>query len=401
MTVGDDDTVLVPRGYHAVSAPPGYDLYYLNVMAGPVARVEVQERPRPRVALLADTEGQSGMSAYLEGISVGVVGTGGMGTRHAETLSTMVSGARVAGVTDLDRSRAEELAEDRGPGVTVFESERDLIRHDSIDAVVVTTPDETHAELVMECLDRRKPVFCEKPLATTAEDARRIVDAEVELGNKIVQVGFMRRYDPGHLDVKNAVDSGAIGNPVLFKGTHRNRGAAPRSSSESILVNSAIHDLDSARWVLGREIQGVRVHGTSSPAAAEDGVLDLQIIELELGGGCLATIEVFVNAGYGYEVDLEVVGDAGTLSIAPANAPVLRKQGSVAQPVEDDWLERFPEAYVLEMQRWTQDLRAGRPSGPDAWDGYIALLAVESCIASLHSGKYEPLEGPERPELYR
>ena len=341
------------------------------------------------------------MNDFHNGISVGVIGTGGMGTRHAETLSTVVSGARVAGVTDLDRARAEELAEARGPGITVFESERDLIRHDSIEAVVVTSPDETHAELVLECLDRQKPVFCEKPLATTAKDARRIVDAEAELGKKLVHVGFMRRFDPGHLAVKDAIDSGAIGTPVLFKGTHRNRGAAAGSSSESILVNSAIHDLDSARWMLGREIEGVRVYGTNTPAAAEDGVLDLQIVQLELGGGCLATIEVYVNAGYGYEVDLEVVGDSGTMSIAPANAPVLRRQGSAGQRVEDDWLERFPAAYALEMQRWTEDLRAGETSGPDAWDGYTALLAVESCIASLHSGAREPFESPERPELYR
>src|SRR5215207_10397165 len=176
------------------------------------------------------------MGAYPDVISVGVIGSGGMGARHAETLSGMVSGARVGGVMDLDRPRAEKLATDCGPDVMVFEDEQALIRHDDIDAIVVTTPDETHAGLVMECLQHQKPVFCEKPLATSVEDARRIVDAEVELGRKVVQVGFMRRYDPQHLDVKDAIDSGAIGHPILFKGTHRNAGAAPGSSSESILV---------------------------------------------------------------------------------------------------------------------------------------------------------------------
>ena len=243
-----------------------------------------------------------------------------MGTRHAETLSATVSSARVAGVTDLNRSRAENLAADCGSDVMVFEDEQVLIRDDGIDAVVITTPDETHGGLVMECLQYEKPVFCEKPLATTVEDARKIVDAEVELGRKVVQVGFMRRYDPQHLDVKNAIDSGAIGNPVLFKGTHRNAEAAPGSSSESILVNSAVHDLDSARWLLGEEIEEVYVHGTNTPAASDGEVLDLQVIQLELGGGCLANIEVYVNAGYGYEVDLEVVGDEGAIHIAPANA---------------------------------------------------------------------------------
>ncbi len=341
------------------------------------------------------------MSSYSDEISVGVIGAGGMGTRHAETLTFRCPGARVAGVTDLDRSRAVTLAASCGSDAMLFEHEQALIQHDGIDAVVITSPDDTHAGLVMQCLQYEKPVFCEKPLATTLEDARKIVEAEVELGRKMVQVGFMRRYDPRHLDVKGAIDSGAIGNPVLFKGTHRNLGAAPGSSSESILVNSAVHDLDSARWMLGQEIEDVYVRGTNTRAASDRGVLDLQVIQLALGGGCLANIEVYVNAGYGYEVGLEVVGDAGTIHMAPADTPVLRKQGYAGQLVEGDWLERFPAAYVLEMQRWIENLRDGRLAGPDAWDGYSSLLAVESCIVSLHSGKREPLKSPRRPQLYR
>ena len=341
------------------------------------------------------------MNVNSETISVGVIGSGGMGARHAETLSATVSGAKVGGVMDLDRSRAEKLAAKCGSDVMVFEDEQALIEQDGIDAVVITTPDDTHAGLVMECLQHQKPVFCEKPLATTVEDARRIVDAEVELDRKVVQVGFMRRYDPQHLDVKSAIESGDIGQPVLFKGTHRNADALPGTSSESILVNSAVHDLDSARWMLGQEIEEVYIHGTNTPAASDGEVLDLQVIQLKLGGGCLANIEVYVNAGYGYEVDLEVVGDAGTIHIAPANAPVLRKQRYAGHPVEGDWLERFPAAYVLEMQRWIENLRGGRLTGPDAWDGYASLLAVESCIGSLHSGTKVPFRSPQCPELYQ
>jgi len=341
------------------------------------------------------------MNVNSETISVGVIGSGGMGARHAETLSATVSGAKVGGVMDLDRSRAEKLAAKCGSDVMVFEDEQALIEQDGIDAVVITTPDDTHAGLVMECLQHEKPVFCEKPLATTVEDARRIVDAEVELDRKVVQVGFMRRYDPQHLDVKSAIESGDIGQPVLFKGTHRNADALPGTSSESILINSAVHDLDSARWMLGQEIEEVYVHGTNTPAASDGEVFDLQVIQLKLGGGCLANIEVYVNAGYGYEVDLEVVGDAGTIHIAPANAPVLRKQRYAGHPVEGDWLERFPAAYVLEMQRWIENLRGGQLTGPDAWDGYASLLAVESCIGSLHSGTKEPFRSPQCPDLYQ
>jgi myo-inositol 2-dehydrogenase / D-chiro-inositol 1-dehydrogenase len=340
------------------------------------------------------------MNVRTETISVGVIGSGGMGARHAETLSRTVSGARVGGVMDLDRPRAEKLAANCGSDVMVFDDEQTLIQHDGIDAIVITTPDETHAELVMQCLQSEKPVFCEKPLATTVENARKIVDAEVELGKRVVQVGFMRRYDPQHLDVKNAIESEQIGQPVLFKGTHRNAGALPGTSSESILLNSAVHDLDAARWMVSQEIEQEYVYGTNTPAASDGEVLDLQVIQLALSGGCLASIEIYINAGYGYEVDLEVVGDEGAIHIAPANAPVLRKQRHAGHPVEGDWLERFPAAYVLEMQRWIEDLRDGRFTGPDAWDGYISLLAVESCISSLHTGSKERFESPQCPKLY-
>lgn len=340
------------------------------------------------------------MSAYPDVISVGVIGSGGMGARHAETLSATVPGARVAGVMDLDRSRAEKLSARCGSDVMIFENGRELIQHDGIDAVVITTPDDTHAGLVMECLYSEKPVFCEKPLATTVADARRIVDAEAELDRKAVLVGFMRRYDPQHLEVKDAIDSGAIGHPVLFKGTHRNAGARPGTSSESILVNSAVHDLDAARWLLGQEIEEVYVYGTNTRAASDSGILDLQIIQVKLDGGCLANIEVYVNAGYGYEVAVEVVGEAGTAHTAPWGSPVLRRDRISSQRIESNWLERFRTAYVIEMQRWIEDLHKGQPTGPNAWDGYMSLVAVESCIASLGSESPQRSRAPERPALY-
>lgn len=329
-----------------------------------------------------------------------MIGAGGMGARHAENLSHRVKGANVAGVTDVDRSRAGELASSCCPGATVFEDHSALIRDESIEAVVIASPDHTHAELVLECLRRGKPVLCEKPLAITAEDARRVVDAEAELGRKLVQVGFMRRYDPQHLDVKSAVDSGAVGRPALFKGIHRNLGAAPGASSESILFNSAVHDLDCARWMLGQEIEEVYVSGSDTRGDRNEEVLYLQIIHLKLSDGRLATIEIYVDAAYGYEMEAEVVGDTGTVHIAPANSPTVRSRRYAGRYVEADWLERFPQAYIQEAQGWIDRLRGGPGAGPDAWDGYTALLAVEACAYSARSGAPQRIELPSKPALY-
>ncbi len=336
--------------------------------------------------------------AGTERVSVGVIGVGGMGARHADNLHARVAGAEVVGVTDVDLSRAEEIAARCGPETAVFEDELALIRDDGVRAVVVASPDDTHAGLIMECLRREKPVLCEKPLTASVEDAREIVEAEAELGRKLVQVGFMRRYDPEHVGVKDAISSGAIGRPLLFKGWHRNLAAPPGSTSESVIYGSAVHDLDSARWLLGGEIEEVYARGTSTQPDSD--LLDVQSIQVSLGGGCLATIEVSVNAGYGYEVGVEVVGSDGTAHTPPVGSPVVRRDRASSQRIEADWLERFETAYVIEVQRWIVGLRDGSHTGPDSWDGFASLLAVEACVESLRSGTARRLETPERPALY-
>ena len=323
-----------------------------------------------------------------------------MGARHTDNLHARVAGAKVAGVMDPNLSRAKEVAARYGPATVVFEDELALIRDDSIDAVVVASPADTHAGLVMECLRHEKRVLCEKPLTTSVEDARKIVEAEVELGRKLVQVGFMRRYDPQHLGVKQAITTGAIGRPVLFKGWHRNLAAPPGMTSEFVIFSAAVHDLDAARWLLGQENEEVYVRGTSTEPRSDSSALDMQLIQLSLGGGCLGTIEVYMNAAYGYEVGVEVVGEEGTVHTAPGGSPVLRRDQTSYQRIESDWLERFQIAYVIEMQQWIEDLHKGEPTGPHAWDGYMSHVAVESCIASLRSGSPQSLPTPERPVLY-
>src|SRR3712207_3532946 len=189
-----------------------------------------------------------------EHIAVGVIGTGGMGGMHAENLHSRAAGARLAAVADLDTARAEKLAE-RSGSVAVFRDAVDLIRDDNVEAVVIASPDPTHAPLALECLKNEKPVLCEKPLADSADAALKVVEAEVELGRKLVQVGFMRRYDPQHVAVKEAVESGSVGAPVVFKGWHRNADLDPGITSEWVVINATIHDIDSARWFIEEEIE--------------------------------------------------------------------------------------------------------------------------------------------------
>ncbi len=137
----------------------------------------------------------------MSDMTIGVIGTGGMGTRHAVNLHQHVVGARVAAVYDLDPERAGAAAKAVG-GARVVADPLELIGDPRVDAVVIASPDPTHAELAAACLMQRKPVLCEKPLATTSAVAREIVEKEVAIGRRLISVGFMRRFDPAHLAVK-------------------------------------------------------------------------------------------------------------------------------------------------------------------------------------------------------
>jgi myo-inositol 2-dehydrogenase / D-chiro-inositol 1-dehydrogenase len=335
-----------------------------------------------------------------EQIAVGVIGTGGMGGMHAQNLHSRVADARLAAVADLDTARAEKLAQECG-SAAVFQDAMELIHDDNIEAVVIASPDPTHAPLALECLKNEKPLLCEKPLADSADAALKVVEAEVELGRKLVQVGFMRRYDPQHVAVKEAVASGAVGEPVVFKGWHRNADLDPGITSEWVVINATIHDIDSARWFLEEEIEEVYLHGMNTAPKLGEDVWDVQLIQFSTSGGRMGTIETNVVSGYGYEVGVELVGEQGVVRSAPPAGAVVRRERAASQRIEDDWLERFHTAYVIEMQQWVESLVGnGSPTGPDAWDGYASLVVADACLASLRSGSPQKVAKLEPPALY-
>ena len=156
-------------------------------------------------------------------LKVGVIGTGSIGRDHIRRIGSASSGARVAAVSDINRAAAREIAGKYG--AEIFERGEDLIASQGVDAVLVTSTDATHEQYVLASIERGKPVFCEKPLAPKPDGARRIVNAEVAAGKRLVQVGYMRRFDPGYLQLKDAVASGRLGAPLMVHCAHRNRSA--------------------------------------------------------------------------------------------------------------------------------------------------------------------------------
>ncbi|GAC1506354.1 MAG: Gfo/Idh/MocA family oxidoreductase [Ktedonobacteraceae bacterium] len=334
-------------------------------------------------------------------ISIGVIGAGGMGSRHIMNLHRYVKNARVGAIYDLDQARAKQVAEECGTA-KAFSDPLQLIRDAGVDAVLIASPDPTHAEFVHACLQQHKPTLCEKPLAMTAADAMHIIEAEQAISRRLVSVGFMRRFDPQHVAVQQAVAAGQVGRPILFKGVHRNPMILPYLPGDGVVTNSAIHDIDSIRWLLGQEVTEVYVRGVRTHASFDEETRDMLLLQMNLSGNCLATVEVSVAVEYGYEVTAEIVGERGSVLTAQPQDALARSQGTCSVTVAKDHLTRFQQAYIPELTEWVHAIQSGQSfRGANAWDGYTSLLITDACIRSLQSGLPVSISTPERPSLYR
>jgi myo-inositol 2-dehydrogenase/D-chiro-inositol 1-dehydrogenase len=323
-----------------------------------------------------------------------------IGQDHIRRLTHVLSGARVAAVTDVDLDRARTVADDV-PGAVLHAGGQDLIADPDVDAVVVTSWGPTHEEYVLACIAAGKQVFCEKPLATTEEACARIVEAEVAAGRRLVMVGFMRRYDAQYRAMKEVVTGGEIGLPLLMHAAHRNPSVPSHFTSDMIINDSTVHDIDVARWMFDDEIAAITVLKPRVSSKAAPGFNDPLLVLLQMRSGVLVDVEAMVNAGFGYDIRGEVVCEDGTVELSESAGALVKSAGRFAGRVPADWRERFVRAFDTEFQAWIDAVTAGGTTGPSAWDGYAATVACETGLAVLHSGERVPVVLRERPDLYK
>ncbi|MGW3130614.1 Gfo/Idh/MocA family oxidoreductase [Streptomyces sp. NPDC001076] len=325
-------------------------------------------------------------------IRVGVVGAGNMGADHVNTLHRWVSGAQVTYVADIDGRRAAEVAAGV-PGARATDDAYALIAHPDVDAVVIASHDSTHADLAIAAVRAGKAVMCEKPLAPTAAECVRVLRED---GKHLVSLGFMRRFDPGYADLRAALGSGTAGAPLLVHCVSRGVSSAPGATDEFSVTGSAIHEFDTVPWLLGAPITEVSWHA-ARPTSAVAGLRDPQVMLLRTADGALTTVETFLNAGYGYDVRCEVVGEHGTLALTDPARLVSDTARTRATGYPADWRPRFADAYRLELQAWTDAIAAGRPAPlATAYDGLVAAAVAEAVIGSMHAdGRTVAVQVPE------
>jgi myo-inositol 2-dehydrogenase/D-chiro-inositol 1-dehydrogenase len=332
-------------------------------------------------------------------LRVGVLGTGMIGQDHIRRIAEVLSGAEITAVTDANADVASEVATKLGIA-SAHATGEDLIIDDNVDAVVVCSWGPSHEAYVLAAIAAKKPVFCEKPLATTTEACRNIIEAEVAHGSRLVQVGFMRRYDAAYRALKAVIDAGDVGAPLMYYSGHRNPSVPEHYTKDMAIVDTAVHDFDVARWLLGEELAAIRVIA-AKPNSLGGELLDPLLMIAETTSGVLVNVETSVNIRYGYDIRGEVVGETGTAALADRGPVILRRANRVGVAVPEDWRERFIAAYDTEFQEWINAVAAGEgATGPSSWDGYAAQVVCDAGIKALHSGERVDIELIDKPDLY-
>ena len=208
----------------------------------------------------------------------------------------------------------------------------------------------------------------------------------------------MRRFDPGYVEMKGLLDSGAYGEALAFHCVHRNAAAPPHFDAAAAIVSSAGHEVDVSRFVLSAELASVKVFKAKrSKLATFD---DPMLVVFETDKGQLVDVELFINAQYGYDVKGELVCETGTISFGPTLNTEVRSSGVNATRLAPDWRPRFAAAYRIQNQAWINSIMTGKPVGSSAWDGYVATTVTDAGVKSLKTGEAVAIGYETRPSFY-
>ena len=331
-------------------------------------------------------------------VRIAVIGAGLMGADHAKIIAEDLPGAQLQIVCDMDVTRAQGLA-DRYGAVDVAIDPDIVIARDDVDAVILASPDFTHAPLSLACIKAGKRVLCEKPLSQLPGECLAVMAAEQASGAKHVMLGFMRRYDQSYIEMKQALDGGALGRALMMHNFHRNvETPAADFTGAMAITNSAPHEFDVVRHVLGTEYASI----TAFQPKRSDALVAPVVMVLETTDGQLVTIEINNNAAYGYDVRGELVGEAGAIAMNSVAYTRTDMKLSSSTRYESDWRGRYHAAYVRQNRDFLAYVETGKfpDIASDCWDGYCAAIVAQAGIEALVSGTKTQVVMAPKPEFY-
>jgi myo-inositol 2-dehydrogenase/D-chiro-inositol 1-dehydrogenase len=327
-----------------------------------------------------------------EKVRVGVIGAGAIGLHHSRSLAHHIQGAELASVADPDPEAARRAAA-LAPQAAATTDHRALLADPHIDAVIIASPNDTHALLIEEASKAGKHVFCEKPLALDLPSADAALAAVSKSGVKL-QVGFQRRFDPGFRKARGVIQEGELGQVELIVSTTRD--PKPPSlefmrRSGGLFSDTLIHDLDCVRFLSG--LEAVAVYATAStmflPGGAEEGFVDTAVTSLRLETGALAVITNSLRAAYGYEVATEALGEKGKVTVGQEQQTGVRRYGAdgVWNDHVDHFLDRFRDAYLAELAHFIECVASDRQPEVSGEDGRAALVLALLAARSFREGR--------------
>jgi scyllo-inositol 2-dehydrogenase (NAD+) len=318
-------------------------------------------------------------------INIGIIGTGRLGYHHASNILRS-KGTNLVAVSDAAKDSLDRATKDFD--VKGYSSYMDLINSPDVKALVIATSTQTHYEILTAAIKSGKPIFCEKPITYTLEEAEEIVEMVMK-NNIYLQVGFMRRFDPGHIAAKKMIAEGECGKPIYIHDCQRDPNGPPPAyvpQSGGLFVDMGIHDLDVARWLMDSEIVEIYAQGAvlKHEYLKELNDVDDGQILLKFESGALGMIEISRNANDVYDTRTEVVGLKKSVFVGQNQLTPYAIIGNKQITVDmANWcLGRFKDGYELEIQAFVDSINQDKPSPVTAYDGMIglklALAATES-----------------------
>jgi len=325
----------------------------------------------------------------MKKIKVGAIGLGRLGLQHAENIAFKIPNAELTAICDMNEEKLQQVKRDWNIPYAYTDFD-EMIKNEELDAVVITSPSALHTKQIAMALEAGLHVFSEKPLGTTVEECKIAEEAVEKHPDKVFMLGFMRRYDPSYAYAKKKIENGEIGKPILFRGYSQD----PESAIEGAIayaghsggqfIDMAVHDIDLARWMMGSEpksifaIGGCYAHPEFGKYNDGDNVSAL----MQLEDDSMVFLFAGRTAPHGYNVETEIIGTKGILRIANVpqkNLVEILDEHGVRKECSKDFLERFEQAYIEELNEFVNCILTGRKPEVTVYDGTKTTEIAYKC----------------------